>query len=210
MKTNASGNSRTSATRATSLVGSVSRFVILFAVFSFAGWLYETIENVLSFGGLYLRSALMLPWCPIYGIGGIIIVVIMTPLLNRLGKRMPKPALILVTIVALYVLTAAIELAGSYVCEAITGVVPWDYSHAWANFDGRIAPAYTVRFVVLGLIALFVVDPLVKRFVQTKPRAARIVAAVIVVLFVFDVAFECMGYWGAVKDSLVPYGVHHW
>ena len=210
MKASTYANPRTGTTRGTSLAGSISRFVILFAVFSFAGWLYETIENIFSFGGLYLRAALMLPWCPIYGIGGIIIVVIMTPLLNRLGKRMPKPALILVTIVALYVLTAAIELAGSYVCEAITGVVPWDYSHAWGNFDGRIAPAYTVRFVVLGLIALFVVDPLVTRFVQTKPKAACIVAAIIAILFVFDVALESMGYWGEVKDGLEPYGVHHW
>ncbi len=65
--------------------------VILFAVFSFAGWLYETVDNVFTFGGLYLRASLMLPWCPIYGIGGLLIVALLEPLRQRLVARTTKP-----------------------------------------------------------------------------------------------------------------------
>lgn len=61
------------------------------------------------------------------------------------------------------------------------GYVPWDYSHAWGNFQGRIAPAYTLRFVVLGLIALYALYPAVGRFASTRPVTAQRLALALVV-----------------------------
>jgi uncharacterized membrane protein len=130
--------------------------MILFALFSCAGWIYETVENVFTFGAVYLRASLMLPWCPIYGIGGLVIVAVLEPLRRRLADRVPLVAQVVIVVAGIYLLTTAVELAGSYACEALMGYVPWDYSTAPLNFQGRIAPMYTARFVVLGLIALYV------------------------------------------------------
>ena len=184
--------------------------VILFALFSIAGWLYETIENVFTFGGVYLRASLMLPWCPIYGIGGLIIVAVLEPVRRRLAPRVPRIVQVIVVIVGIYVLTTAVELGGSYACEAAMGYVPWDYSAAPLNFQGRIAPMYTLRFVVLGLIALYVLYPLVARWAQAHERAACITAVIIVVLFAADNIFQTAGVWTPVKESLVPFGINHW
>lgn len=188
----------------------ISIAIILFAVFSFAGWLYETIDNLISFGGLYLRASFMLPWCPIYGIGGLIIVAVVEPVREALARRAPKILELVLVAIAIYALTTLVELAGSYACEALMGYVPWDYSQAWLNFDGRIAPAYTLRFVVLGLVALYVVFPCVRGWVTRRPRTAGIVAIVLVVLFALDALLEALGVWVPVKDALVPLGILHW
>ena len=184
--------------------------VILFAIFSFAGWLYETIENIFTFGGLYLRAELMLPWCPIYGIGGLVIVAVLEPLRKRMATRLPRPAELALSCVAIYVLTTAVELTGSYACEMIMGYVPWDYSDAWMNFDGRVAPAYTLRFVVLGLVALYMVFPRVRRWAYAHAHTAAKVSGVLVVLFVLDNVLNAMGIWAPIKDALVPFGINHW
>lgn len=184
--------------------------VVLFALFSFAGWLYETVENVFTFGGIYLRASLMLPWCPIYGIGGLIIVAALEPVRRRLAARVPTAMQVIAIVIGIYALTTVVELAGSYACEAVMGYVPWDYSDAPLNFQGRIAPMYTMRFVVLGLVALYGLYPLVARWAQAHGRAACVVAVAILVLFAADVALEAAGVWAPVKESLVPHGINHW
>lgn len=187
-----------------------SRAIILFALFSCAGWLYETIENIFTFGGFYLRAQLILPWCPIYGIGGLLIVALLEPLRRRLQGRMPAFLQFLIIAIGIYILASAVELAGSYVCELTMGYVPWDYSHAWGNFQGRIAPVYSMRFVILGLIALYVLFPVVTRFVEARPRAAMITSVLLLIALVGDYALEFAGMWDGVKDGLTAFGINHW
>lgn len=184
--------------------------VILFALFSCAGWIYETVDNVFSFGGLYLRASLMLPWCPIYGIGGLVIVAVLEPVRRRLAERVSLAVQVAAIVVGIYLLTSAVELVGSYACEALMGYVPWDYSDAWLNFQGRIAPMYTLRFVLLGLVALYALYPAVDRWAKRHPRGALAVACAIVGLLVCDYALESAGVWSMAKDSLRQFGINHW
>ena len=184
--------------------------VILFAVFSLAGWVYETLDNVVAFGGVYLRASLMLPWCPIYGVGGLIMLGAMGPLRGRLEGRVPKVAEVLLVSAGIFVLAALVELAGSYVCELLMGYVPWDYSGVPLNVDGRIAPRYTLRFVAMGLLALYGVRPLVASWAQRNGRSAHAVAVALAALFLLDCVLEALGVWRVAKDALVPFGINHW
>ncbi len=184
--------------------------IILFALFSCAGWIYETVENLFAFGGLYLRASLMLPWCPIYGIGGLVIVAVLEPARRRLTGRVSPAVQVALIAIGVFLLTAAVELIGSYVCEAVMGYVPWDYSHAWLNFQGRIAPMYTLRFVILGLVALYVLYPRVSTWGRRHPRGAMVAAIAVVVLFVCDNALESAGVWPTVKEALRQFGINHW
>lgn len=184
--------------------------VILFALFSCAGWIYETVENLFSFGGFYLRASLMLPWCPIYGVGGLIIVTVLEPMRKRLASRVSPAVQVAAVAVGIFLLTTAVELAASYVCEATMGYVPWDYSHAWMNFQGRIAPMYTLRFVLLGLVALYGLYPAVSTWAKHHPRGALVAACAVVALFACDCALESAGVWKPVKDALRQFGINHW
>ena len=69
---------------------------------------------------------------------------------------------------------------------------------------------YTLRFVVLGLVALYVLYPLVARWARTHGRAVCIAAVAILALFAIDGALQLAGVWTPVKDALVPFGINHW
>jgi uncharacterized membrane protein len=121
-----------------------------------------------------------------------------------------KVVIFIAMFIVAYVMSFLIELAGSYVCEFCFGVVPWDYSHAPFNFEGRVAPMYTIRFALFGLLAFYIVDPWTRRWAEKHPTGLKIAAVVIIVLMVVDITGELAGWWDVIEDSFAPYGVHHW
>lgn len=184
---------------------------IEFMVFSFVGWVYETVENYFSFGGIYLRETLAGPWCPIYGVGGLIMIFAALPLIKACREhkvnRIVEVLLVALTVGLIALVT---ELAGSYICEALTGGFPWNYSGTWGNFEGRVAPLFTARFIVFGLIAAYIVAPAIESWSKKHPFGARTLAAVLAVLLVADGVCEALGVWDPLEDKLEPYGIHHW
>lgn len=186
-------------------------WVLEFVAFSFVGWVYETLENLYSVGGIYLRQSLALPWCPIYGIGGLIMVAAAAPLVRACRERgVPRAAEVAVVAVCVGAIALVTELAGSYLLEWLTGSFPWNYSGTWGNFEGRVAPLFTARFIVLGLIAAYIVAPALARWSDEHKVAARRLAIVFVALFVLDCALEAAGAWDPLEDRLEPFGIHHW
>ena len=61
----------------------ISRYVCLFIIYSFMGWIYETIFCTIKGGKWENRGFLYGPVCPIYGNGAIAISVIMEETLGK-------------------------------------------------------------------------------------------------------------------------------
>lgn len=192
-------------------VDELALWVLEFAAFSFAGWFYETLENVFTFGGVYLRASLGLPWCPIYGVGGVIMVIAATPIIRSCRERGCSTAEEVARVaVCVGVVALVTELACSYLLEWLTGGFPWDYSQTWGNFEGRIAPPFTAGFIVLGLMAAYGVAPWVAAWADEHRSEARSLAILVVALLAFDCALEAMNAWDPLQEHLEPFGIHHW
>ena len=153
-------------------------------------------------GGFQPRASFAGPWCPIYGIGGLLIVWCFAPASRWLGARMPKPLEVLAVAVGVFLLVSAVELVASYACEALMGFMPWDYSSSWGNFQGRVAPAFTMRFVVGGLVFLYLLAPAVEGWASGRRAAALRLAGVLLALFALDGALELAGVW----NGIIPRG----
>lgn len=175
---------------------------ILFILFSFVGWCYEIINDFIVQGGFHARASFAGPWCPIYGIGGLLIVWCFTPVSRALAKRMPKLAEILIVAVGIFVLVSVVELVASYACEALMGFMPWDYSTSWGNFQGRVAPEFTLRFVIGGLVFLYLLAPVIGSWAQQHRSTALRIALVLAVLFALDGILELAGVW----SGIIPRG----
>ena len=178
---------------------------LLFMLFSFVGWCYESLNDFLVRGGFHWRSSLAGPWCPIYGVGGLLILAAFLPLDKAMKKReMPTALRVLLLAIGIYVLVTVVELAGSYMCEATMGYMPWDYSSSWGNFEGRIAPEFTIRFVIGGLVFLWA-TPYVLKWMGKHKVAVIALSAVLAVLFAADNCLESAGVWADVlpRDSEV-------
>ena len=186
----------------TSLPMSLVKAFLLFMVFSFVGWCYEIGNDLVVQGGFHPRASFAGPWCPIYGIGGLLILLCFKPVRARIEGRCPKVAEVLAIAVGVFLLVSLVELVASYACEALMGFMPWDYSTSWGNFQGRVAPEFTMRFVVGGLVFLYFLDPWISAWCDAHPQAATRTACVLAALFVLDGALELAGVW----NGIIPRG----
>lgn len=171
---------------------------IQFMAFSAVGWAYEIINDMICRHGFFPRASLAGPWCPIYGIGGLMIVLCLGKVPSPRRHGLAKAGEMALAALGICLLVTAVELLGSYACEWTMGSVPWDYSSYWGNFEGRIAPEFTLRFVIGGLVFLYWLDSAITGWCLNHKGMAYAIALSLLALFVADGVLEGMGIWADV------------
>ena len=157
--------------------------IVMFLLFAFIGWLWEVFVFLIQTGEFYNRGTLHGPWVPIYGVGGAMIIVV----LSSLRKRP------LVEFFAIVVLCGCIEYFTSWALEAIYGMRWWDYSGYFLNLDGRICLEGLVAFGVLGLMAIYMLAPALDiLLMKIPPRIMAIGASILIAIFACDVGYSAI------------------
>lgn len=168
-------------------------YFLYFLVYSFVGWLYELGVFALEFHeGLVNRGFLFGPYLPVYGAGGLIV-------LYLLGKRRKQRLMVgkvnvapLVFFLCVVVVTTIVELVTSYLMELVIGTWLWDYTMDIPNFQGRIALKSSLRFGLIGIAGLYILQPMMeKTFEGLEKRFPRGYAAVSYLLFAVF-AIDCI------------------
>ena len=168
---------------------------LYFLAFAFVGWLYEVCVFYFELGyGFVNRGFCFGPYLPIYGIGGMLLLVTVGPLKRRRVSVGPVSITPLLCFLAICLLTTALELFSSYLTEAIYHIRLWDYSDYGPNFDGRIALRSTLRFGVMGMVGLYLIHPAMERltgfFRRRFPRGYRLVSYLIIAVFLADLIYH--------------------
>ncbi|OUQ52655.1 DUF975 family protein [Lachnoclostridium sp. An118] len=136
---------------------SIWSIVLLFFIFSAIGWVWEVSLHLVTDGEFVNRGVLHGPWLPIYGGGGVLILM----LLNRLRKR---PVLEFIGIV---VLCGCVEYTTSFVLEILhNGERWWDYSGYFLNLNGRICAEGLLVFGIGGIAIVYMLAPLLDNQIQ--------------------------------------------
>ena len=168
-------------------------YFLCFLVFCFIGWVYEVLVFYFELGyGFVNRGFLFGPWLPVYGVGGMMIILSMRKLKVRkikLGRVNLTPLLCFVSII---LLCTAVELFTSYLMEFVTGSWLWDYTEYGPNFQGRIALKSSIRFGLIGMAALYGVWPALDKILmllnKKRPKVFLGISYLIIGLFLIDVA----------------------
>ena len=135
-----------SADRSYSLVN----LIMMFFIFCFVGWVWEVSLAFISEDMFVNRGTLHGPWLPIYGTGGVIILVL-------LKKLREKPAL---EFVAAMVLCGCLEYFSSWYLEMThDGQRWWDYTGYFLNINGRICAEGLLTFGLGGLAIVYLLAP---------------------------------------------------
>lgn len=139
---------------------------LCFIVFGMIGWFYEVAVMYFEMHlGFVNRGFLYGPCLPIYGMGGILILL----LFGRLkGKKLaigPFNLTPVLCFLAICLLATGLELAASYALERWMGKFLWDYRGAGfgPTFQGRIALLSSLRFGVIGMVVLYGIYPPLKK-----------------------------------------------
>ncbi len=121
-----------------------------FVFYSVLGWVYETVLCSLEEKKAVNRGFLCGPYCPIYGAGAVLFLLL-------LGREQ-SPILIFVLGAAV---ACALEYLTSFIMEKAYGQRWWDYSERFLNLNGRICLAGAIVFGLFAVLLIKFIHPAV-------------------------------------------------
>lgn len=152
------------------------QMVIIFALISFGGWVYETIYCSVVEGEFTKRGFLFGPTCPIYGIGAIAEWLVLGQISNP----------IIVFIIGA-VLATVIEYSTGLFLERRFKKKWWDYSMFKFNLHGRICPQASAVFGAFSVTSVFVLVPTMLNILMIfSKHTVSEVAFIVVTLYFLD------------------------
>lgn len=130
-----------------------------FLCWSFIGWLYEITLTFIAYGRYEDRGMLHLPFCPIYGFCGLIV-------LLTLGRIENKALFFAVSTVMITI----IEYVVSYILDKCFNLWLWDYFSWKFNLNGRVALGSSLIFGALSLLMIKVLHPCADKIYEKLPN----------------------------------------
>ncbi len=128
-----------------------------FIIFSIIGLIVETTYGFATMGIIESRKGLYLgPFCPIYGVGGAILIFVLDRFKNSKIK------------LAIYggILGSVIEYILSFALEAIYGARFWDYGYVKYHLNGRICVTYSIFWAILSVVLIRFVKPKIDKLIS--------------------------------------------
>ena len=159
-----------------------------FVVFSFLGWVYESIFCTVRKHHWQNRGFLFGPVCPIYGTCVVLGDLLFRMISRRLGVEMAATPLWEVFLAATLG-SAVIEFLTSYILEKRFHATWWDYSHLPLNIQGRISLPTSLGFGAGGTIIFLYILPVTERILKGIPEVpALLISYVFIAVMAADLA----------------------
>ena len=127
-----------------------------FVIYSFLGWILESIVRTICERKIINTGFLIGPFCPIYGFGAIIMIVFLSEFKNN-------P--ILLFFISLIVLTLWEYIVGVFL-EKLFHTKYWDYSDHRFNYKGRICLMNSIAWGILGVLFINYIHPFILQMIQ--------------------------------------------
>ena len=163
----------------------IAAYFVNFIVFSFMGWVWETVYCTFKTKHWQNRGFLYGPVCPIYGTAAVTAMIVFNfvPVLNTGSLASWKIFLICAAG------SAVIEYTTSYVLEKIFHAVWWDYSKVPLNVNGRICLPATCGFGLAGIVIVRYLFPFIRSLHQeNRPLLNEGLSLFFMFLFAMDLA----------------------
>lgn len=151
--------------------------ILMFFTFSGIGWLWEVGLHIVQDGMFFNRGFLAGPWLPIYGTGGILILVV-------LKKWHGRP---LVTFGLTMLLCGTVEYVTGFFLETLFHVRWWNYSDMILQLHGRVCLEGLLIFGAGGLFIIYVAAPRLDRcFCRLTSQQRLMLCTILIILISMD------------------------
>lgn len=158
----------------------IEKIFLWLMIYSFFGWVYESILCSITSGSLVNRGFLNGPVCPVYGFGALVVI---------LAFWREPDIRVWNLFFSSMVLTCTLEYLTSWAMEKLFHARWWDYSQYRFNINGRVCLLGAVAFGAFSVLLIKVVHPRVSAFVDGFSPAA--ITAASAALFLTGAA-DCM------------------
>lgn len=164
-----------------SILGSnIYYLIVFFFIYSFLGWITEIIYALKSRGVFVNRGFLFGPFCPIYGIGIILCVLLLNDLNNNL----------IILYISSVALITTIEYFTGYFLEKIFNTKWWDYTDDPFNLHGRVCLGYSLLWGLAVVFILKIIHPFIASLIIAIPsHSIAIISFLITMYFLVDLSY---------------------
>ena len=155
-------------------------------IYSIIGWIYESTICSIGQRKLINRGFLNGPYCPIYGTGAVLVLLVL--------GRLKNPV---VLFFAGAVLTCSLEYLTSWLMEKLFHARWWDYSKRKFNIGGRVCLIGAVVFGAFSVVLILVLHPAIKSLTdRLTDTALNVICAILFVGIVSDLIVTVKGLLG--------------
>lgn len=179
----------------------VERWLFVFNLFCIYGWVQESIIESLYHKKLINRGFLKGPYIPIYGFGGLTMLMICLPF------RANGFLVFLVGLVSCTIL----EYFTGWLMETCFGMQFWDYSMLKITFRNRISLISSLFWGVLSLFMTYFLFGIVNRIVEMTPDKVIVGFDTIVMILMFVDFFFAVKHFVNVENIVNTFslGIDH-
>ncbi len=161
---------------------SISQAIVLFAIYSFMGWIIEAVYRSISERQFINPGFLHGPFIPIYGFGAAFIII-----LEFLIHHWPLP----IKLIVYGIILTMIEYFTGFIFEKVFKLKLWDYSDSRFNIQGKVSLLFSLCWTALALIFITFIHPAVLRHVQAQDGSfLRVISIVLLIYGVTDFVFS--------------------
>lgn len=134
------------------------KIIFYFIIYSFLGWCLESIYKTIIFKKATNSGFLYGPFCPMYGLGAILMILISSVSNN-----------IFVIFILGFVVFTVWEYIVAVILEKAFKTKYWDYSNSKFNIQGRICLKNSLYWGILGVLLVFIIQPQIENFTNLLP-----------------------------------------
>ncbi len=157
---------------------------LLFLSYSAIGWLCESIYCSIPAHRFINRGFLSGPVCPVYGVGALLAVFLLTPIAWSLPLLYLGGALV----------TSVLEYVTGWLLETIFHAKWWDYSNKKWNLHGRVCLKNTLLFGVMCVVLMRVIHPVLLGWMEKlSPFLLSLLSVILLAVFAADAVASVLG-----------------
>ncbi len=161
------------------MINIACKYFLWFIIYSFGGWVLETVLYLIRDKKVVKRGFLFGPLCPIYGFGGCLSTLLIYGKIKNV---------FLVFLVGTLV-TSTLEYVTHFVMEKLFHAMWWDYSDRRFNIKGRIYLKGCIIFGIGIVISIELIQPLLVKLTDAMPpKALYITSFILYSVLLVDVA----------------------
>ena len=162
-------------------------YFLLYFIYSIIGWFLEVCLAFYEHKKFVNRGFLIGPYCPIYGVGCLLLTILLSKYINEPGVIFAFSIFI----------CATLEYLTSYLMEKIFKLRWWDYSNMKFNINGRICLETLIPFGIIGVLVVKYISPFLINTVNSINFNVLVIINIIIlsilitdILISFNVVFN--------------------
>lgn len=159
-------------------IDKIQNLAILFIIYSFAGWVLESVVKTFIAKKFVNSGFLYGPVCPIYGFGALGIILFINPF---------KGKYLLILLMSFFIMSLWEYIVGVWL-EKKYKTSYWDYSDRKCNINGKVCLGNSLFWALLGLVFVEFMHPFIASKVEMLSSNIKAISiAISYLIFLIDV-----------------------